>query len=598
MKNFISFHVQLRYERERRGWSQADTASQIGIDTKTIARWESGESLPRPYHRRALCELFEKDAEDFGLVSIRKETGSSSFPETDVSPSELTVDISHAVPSPPESSRRMYQNIEGLPPPTSPRTIQQRDSIVQDIYRKLLQNDTTAVALTGIGGVGKSTLAALVYCYELECNQTSESPFASPPLWLTVNESVTLIDLVGTLLETLGEPLPDLERLTPHNQVMTLFRALHASDHARLIVLDQFENMLDWQTGYALPERPGVGEWLDALNSQFCPCKILLTSRPWPRGTHDYPSTYMHEYPIAGLEVAEGVELLRQQGVRDKQATDLQLRAAVVRCDGHAFALTLLASLLKRNPSLTLALLFENTLYKHLWDGDIAHNLLGYIYLEQFDDVQRELLSAFAIYREPVPLEACIALTNFHGTEQHVQVLSALRVLLTQHFLQACGDAHYQLHVIVAQYAREYALREHKEQTLHHAHLSAAHYYLSLSPAKPSLKKEQQRKINDVLPLVEALWHLCQAHLWQEAFDLIRREGIFLTLRRWGRNATLLEFYQYLFPLEKWNPSLTQEAEISEQLGRVYGTLGKKELALEHYERALSVYKAREDHLN
>jgi hypothetical protein len=49
-------------------------------------------------------------------------------------------------------------------------------------------------------------------------------------------------------------------------------------------VLDQFENLLD-SNGYALPNRPGIGEWLDALNSQPCTCRILLTSRPDPQGT-------------------------------------------------------------------------------------------------------------------------------------------------------------------------------------------------------------------------------------------------------------------------------------------------------------------------
>lgn len=53
-----------------------------------------------------------------------------------------------------------------------------------------------------------------------------------------------------------------------------------------------------------------VGEWLDAINSQQCTCRILLTSRPWPQGTHEYPPTYMQEYFVKGLEIAEGVELL------------------------------------------------------------------------------------------------------------------------------------------------------------------------------------------------------------------------------------------------------------------------------------------------
>src|SRR3989440_12674905 len=62
------FHEQLRYEREKRGWSQADLAEKVNCDTKTIGRWESGDSIPRPYYRQLLCEILGKNAEELGLV--------------------------------------------------------------------------------------------------------------------------------------------------------------------------------------------------------------------------------------------------------------------------------------------------------------------------------------------------------------------------------------------------------------------------------------------------------------------------------------------------------------------------------------------------
>src|SRR5450755_4144752 len=62
------FHEQLRHERELRGWSQADLAEKVRCDTKTVGRWESGDSIPRPYHRQLLSEIFGKNAEELGLV--------------------------------------------------------------------------------------------------------------------------------------------------------------------------------------------------------------------------------------------------------------------------------------------------------------------------------------------------------------------------------------------------------------------------------------------------------------------------------------------------------------------------------------------------
>src|SRR5579883_2882415 len=65
----------------------------------------------------------------------------------------------------PQEEKATYRGIMGVPPPTDPRTIQQRAGAVRDIYARLIDPGTSAVVLTGIGGVGKSTLAALVYSY-------------------------------------------------------------------------------------------------------------------------------------------------------------------------------------------------------------------------------------------------------------------------------------------------------------------------------------------------------------------------------------------------------------------------------------------------
>src|SRR6266568_1670879 len=58
----------LRRERELRGWSQSKVASEVGTDPATVSRWERGLSFPYPYFREKLCLLFEKNAEELGLV--------------------------------------------------------------------------------------------------------------------------------------------------------------------------------------------------------------------------------------------------------------------------------------------------------------------------------------------------------------------------------------------------------------------------------------------------------------------------------------------------------------------------------------------------
>ncbi len=235
-------------------------------------------------------------------------------------------------------SQTSYRRIVGFPPLTDPRAIQQREQVVKAVYTQLTQPNITALALTGIGGAGKSTLAALMYRYTEEQRAKHTGPFLSETLWLTVDPTVTFADLMGNIFEALGKTIPQLSNLAPHNQAVILFNALNTTDKPRLIIFDQFENLLNWETGYALVDRPGVGEWLDLINSQPCTCRFLLTSRPRPLGTREYPPTHLQEYAVKGLEITEGVSLLHNRGVN---GTEEELQTAVVRCEGHALALSI-----------------------------------------------------------------------------------------------------------------------------------------------------------------------------------------------------------------------------------------------------------------
>lgn len=58
----------LRHERQLRGWSQGHLARQIGVPDYYISRWERGEVLPSPYYQQKLCELFDKTAEELGML--------------------------------------------------------------------------------------------------------------------------------------------------------------------------------------------------------------------------------------------------------------------------------------------------------------------------------------------------------------------------------------------------------------------------------------------------------------------------------------------------------------------------------------------------
>ncbi len=499
------------------------------------------------------------------------------------------IDIVNFYQSRPTSA---YRGIAGFPPPTSPSTVQQRASLVETVYEKLLQPDLNVLVLTGIGGGGKSVLAALLYHYAQTQQQTKASPFKAQPIWLSLDRATTFSDLVGTLFELFGKPLPDISSMSPPYQAQVLFNALNTEDKPRLVILDQFDYLLDPSTGKALSDKPGVGEWLDALNSQpfQSSCRLLFTSRICPIGTRRYPLTYLQEFRVDSLTVSEGVELLRMQGV---QAEETVLQSAVEACNGHALSLTLLAVLVQKY-GISLERLLTNP---DLWLGDISTNLFDAIF-QQLDDIQKALLRALSVYRLPIPLEAAQTLT---ASFTSAQMMSALEVLLNQQLIQPTGEGRYQLHAIVARYAKQHFVEgdtHAKQVAVQEAHARAGEYYIQQSKSQAP-RREQRRRVSDVQSLVEAVWQYCQAARQQQAYELIQQEGLFADLERWGGSgsALLLELCMELLPSEAWHSNSEQTADIYVYLARAYDVLGQKEAALPYYEQVLELYRGMQNRI-
>ena len=68
MSKSVGFSKILLRERKRRGWSQEELAEKVGVELRTIRRWEQGKGFPRPYARRKLSEVLGMSIPELGLV--------------------------------------------------------------------------------------------------------------------------------------------------------------------------------------------------------------------------------------------------------------------------------------------------------------------------------------------------------------------------------------------------------------------------------------------------------------------------------------------------------------------------------------------------
>jgi hypothetical protein len=174
-------------------------------------------------------------------------------------------------------------SLRSLPLPGGAKHIQRREKNVKDIYAQLIESGVSAVALCGIGGVGKSTLAALIFDYTKEERNASRGPFAGEPVLLRLNENTSFLELATNIYACVERPMPpDFAHLPPQAQAYALFNALNTStspETPRLVILDQFENLLDPQTGRALTTNAGVGELNCSTRSTASPAPAACCSR-------------------------------------------------------------------------------------------------------------------------------------------------------------------------------------------------------------------------------------------------------------------------------------------------------------------------------
>src|SRR6266849_5099173 len=141
----------LKQEREQRGWTQSELAERIGTTQINISRWENGITVPSPYYRQRLGELFGKSVQELDLVpdsSQERSDDESTFPGT---PDSRT--SSPPLPIWNVPYRRILFFTGG-------------EDVLAHLYTVLRSSKAAALtqAISGLGGIGKTQIA-VEYAY-------------------------------------------------------------------------------------------------------------------------------------------------------------------------------------------------------------------------------------------------------------------------------------------------------------------------------------------------------------------------------------------------------------------------------------------------
>jgi WD40 repeat protein/transcriptional regulator with XRE-family HTH domain len=412
------FHEQLRHERELRGWSQADLAEKVRCDTKTVGRWESGDSIPRPYHRQLLSEIFGKNAEELGLVR-------ENMPQPPVL-EEVRVGDHLSLPILREDwgEAPYIVNLYG------------REEECAGLAHWIEDHHCQIVAVLGMGGVGKTAVATRIAA---QIKGTFEYVFwrslqNAPPQDLLLKQCIGFVSNQQHL--DLPEKIDD--------QVALLIQYLR--DHRCLLVLDNFESVMQpgrraghFREGYAVYGRllQRVGE----VQHQSC---LLLTSREKPKEVAllEGKNSPVRSLYLSGLRLEAGQQMLRDKGL---VGSDVHWQALVERYSGNPLALKVVSESIQE--------VFEGNIARFLEEEVIAFGDINDLLDMQFHRLtasEREIMYWLAIEREAASLDSLrgdLVYPVSTGTQ-----LEALDSLRRRSLVETRGPGEFTLQPVIMEY--------------------------------------------------------------------------------------------------------------------------------------------------
>jgi len=453
----------------------------------------------------------------------------------------------------------------------------EKDQILANRARELAEavqhlNDHRILLITGMPGIGKSTLARTLLEF-----MPSESP---PPFWYNFERQQSSGNTLGVLLDRISGYLEKILgsevreeilsfRNSPEHQassydVDVLIDALNQPTPLWLI-FDNFEVILSKGGDRFLDN--GLEMLFSSLKHNTHNAKIIISGLFVPRLNN---GEYLLEFgtrPITLQGLSEGfaVEVLRAHGLKN---IDDEILAMIARqLDGHPFALNHAAHYVEA-----------------LGVQDALNNLRGG--LEEFSEhfktsLQQRLQSEeFSVLQDLTVLQRDISLDGLCWTAQTRP--ATIKRLREEGLLEASDTGKFWLPSIVRE-----SLKEEKTESNKQAHLRAARFYREQKqPAAP-------RQIDDFADVLEWHYHAIQAGEITDAYQAVFSTNLIDQLMKWNEFGLCDDLCENIRVILRDRPNpLSQEEWI--RLNQISGDasyyLGDYPKSMDFYQTALDAF--------